>query len=277
MIASPPEPMAKGVNLLGGEPIYLKVDILQSNTEGSEFKALPLGSCSPSILIASPTRHPLPKAEGEVSMTVEVRQLLSLVALDTSEHASGELHPKEAGACGPGHTFAHQTGRFPKPMDMLSQVSAPDDAEMEDASLEEIPTPSSSTAEALGPSGDASPPDVANLWEEANKALGDLLAIKSSMDTHWQKLVLGFGMALHENDSKTTESIKEAKTICAHSIQEAENCCSVALREVEAQRASRAVSIQQSHHKAVQCLEEESIEEEKQGQLNFLSVCQAAL
>ena len=26
MIASPPEPMAKGVNLLSGKPIYLKVD-----------------------------------------------------------------------------------------------------------------------------------------------------------------------------------------------------------------------------------------------------------
>ena len=68
---------------------------------------------------------------------------------------------------------------FPKPVDMSSQVSALDDAEMEDASLEEIPAPSSPTAE--GPS--SPPPDVAHLWEEANKALGDLLMIKSSIDT----------------------------------------------------------------------------------------------
>ena len=104
---------------------------------------------------------------------------------------------------------------------------------MEDASLEEIPAPSSPTAEALGPSSDAPPPDVAHLWEEANKALGDLLTIKSSIDTHWQKLVLEFGMALHENDSEAMESIKEAKAICTHSIQEAEDCCSVAIREAE--------------------------------------------
>ena len=55
--------------------------------------------------------------------------------------------------------------------------------------MEEIPTPSSRTMEAPGPSSDVSPPDVAHLWEEANKALGHLLAIKSSIDAHWQKLV----------------------------------------------------------------------------------------
>ena len=73
------------------------------------------------------------------------------------------------------------------------------------------------------------------------------------------------------------ESIKKAKAICAHSIQEAETHCSIAIREAEAQRASQAGSIQQSHHKAIQHLEEKSIEEESKGQLNFLSICQATL
>ena len=123
---------------------------------------------------------------------------------------------------------------YPKPVDMSSQVSAPNNAEMEDTSLEEILTPSSPTAEALGPSSDAPPTDVAHLWEEANKAPGDLLAIKSSLNTCRWKLVLEFGMVPHENDSEATESIKEAKAICTHSIQEAENCCSVAIREAEA-------------------------------------------
>ena len=118
---------------------------------------------------------------------------------------------------------------------------------------------------------------MAHLWEETNKALGDLLAIKSSIDAHLQKLVLEFSLALHQNDSETMESIKEAKAICACSIQEAKNCCSIAIKEAEIPRASQAVSIQQSHHKAVQHLEGESIEEERKGQLNFLSVCQAAL
>ena len=84
-------------------------------------------------------------------------------------------------------------------------------------------------------------------------------------------------MALCENNSETTVSIEEAKAICTHSIQEVENCYSVDIREAEAQRVSQANSFQQSHHKTVQHLEEESIEEERKSQLNFLSICQAAL
>ena len=86
--------MAKGINLLSGKPIYLKVDIPQSNMEGPELKALPLGSHPPSTSITSPVRPPLPKVEGEVSMTMEVRELLSWVGLDMSEHASGSSTPK---------------------------------------------------------------------------------------------------------------------------------------------------------------------------------------
>ena len=94
MIASPPELMAKRGNLLSGKPIYLLVDILQPTTEGPELKAPPLSSHPPCTLIASPVRPPLPKAEGEISMTMGVRELLSQVALDTSEHSSGSFTPK---------------------------------------------------------------------------------------------------------------------------------------------------------------------------------------
>ena len=94
LITSPLEPMAKGINLLSSKPIYLKVDIPQTNTEGPELKAPPLGSHSPSTSIASPVRPPLLKAEGEVSMTMEVRELLSQVGSGTSEHASGSSTPK---------------------------------------------------------------------------------------------------------------------------------------------------------------------------------------
>ena len=84
-------------------------------------------------------------------------------------------------------------------------------------------------------------------------------------------------MVLCQNNSEATESIKEVEAICAYSIQEVENCCSVAIREVEAQSISQAVSLQQSHHKTVQHLEEESIEEERKSQVNFLSICQVVL
>ena len=73
------------------------------------------------------------------------------------------------------------------------------------------------------------------------------------------------------------ESIKEAKTICAHSIQDAENCCSIAIREAESEGPPRLAPFNSHHQKVVQCLEEESIKEERKGQLNFISICQITL
>ena len=139
-----------------------------------------------------------------------------------------------------------------------------------------------------GPSSDVPPLDIAHLWEEAKKALGDWLAIKSFIDTHQWKLVSKFGMTLCQNESKTKDSIKEAKALCthsirepeancAHSIKEAETYCSTAIRDTEAQGASQASSIQQSHAKGIQHLKEEAIEEEGKGQPNFLSPYQATL
>ena len=189
--------------------------------------------------------------EGEVSMTMEVREFLSWAGLDTSEHTSGSSNPKRQELVVLVTSLPTKLEDCLKPVDTSSQVSTCDYAEMEDASLEEIPTPYSPTVKAPGPSNDAPPKDVAHVWEEANKALGDLLAI---IDAHQQKLILEFGMVLCQNDSKAMESIKEAKATCAHSIQKAEDHCSIAIREAEAQRVSQAISFQQSHHKTVQCL-----------------------
>ena len=61
---------------------------------------------------------------------------------------------------------------FPWPVDTSSQVSTTDDAEMEEASLEEIPSASSPTAKTPGPSGDALPSDAAHLWEECQQGPG---------------------------------------------------------------------------------------------------------
>ena len=76
LITSLPESLANGTNLPGGEPIYLRVDILQSIAEGLEQKVFPPGN-HPSILMASPIKATLPKVKREVSMTMEVRDLLS--------------------------------------------------------------------------------------------------------------------------------------------------------------------------------------------------------
>ena len=172
VIASLPKSLAKGTNLLGGKPIYLKVDIPQSIVEEPELKASPLGSHSSSILMPSPVRPPLPKGEREVSMTMEVRELLSQAVLDTSRHAAGNSTPKRLDHMVLLTTTPAKLGDFPRPVDTLSQVSALDDTEMGDSSLEEIPAASSPTAKTQRPSGGTPPTDAGHLQEEANKALG---------------------------------------------------------------------------------------------------------
>ena len=95
-------------------------------------------------------------------------------------------------------------------------------------------------------------------------------------------------MGLHWNESETAESIKEAKAICkitireakatcAYSIWEAETLYSTAIKDAETQGASQAGSLQLSHAKSIQHLEEQAIEEENKSQLDLLSACQTAL
>ena len=57
---------------------------------------------------------------------------------------------------------------------------------------------------------------------ESNKALGCLLAMRSTIDVHWKKEVSDFGMALCQNESEVTEAIKTAKALCGHAIREVE-------------------------------------------------------
>ena len=271
-----PESLAKGTNMLGGEPIYLPVDILQSAAKGQESKVPSPGGHSIPILTVSPIRAPLPKVAGQVRMTMEVRELLSWVALDTSRQASGGSTQKRPEPMVLVTPLPPKLDNFPLLVDTSSQVGTPDEGKMDNSTLKEVPATYSPTLNTLGPSSNIPPIDIAYLWEEANKPLGDWLAVKSSVDACCWKLVSKFGMTLCQNESKTEESIKEAKglcthsireaeTTCAHSIKEAEAHCSTAIREAEAWGASQASFIQQSHAKGIQHLEEEAIEEESKG------------
>ena len=89
VITSLPKLLAKGMTMLGGKPIYLSMDILQSATEGQVSKSPSPGGHSIPILTTSPIRAPPPKAEGQVSMTTEVKEFLSGVVSDTSRQALG--------------------------------------------------------------------------------------------------------------------------------------------------------------------------------------------
>ena len=157
-----PESLANGTNLPGGKPIYLKVDILQSTMEGPEWKALPPGNF-PSILMVSPVKATLPKVERKVSMTMEVRELLSRAALDMSGHVSKNSTPKRLNPIVILTPLPLKLGDPSGPVDTSSQAGTLDDAEMVEASLEEVPAVPSPTTETSGPSSSAPPADTGHL------------------------------------------------------------------------------------------------------------------
>ena len=141
-------------------------------------------------------------------------------------------------------------------MDTSSHVSTQDDIKMAEASLGEVPTTISPIAAAPRSRSITPLADADQLQEKANKALEELLATKSSIEANRQKAVWELGMELHQNDSKTVESIKEARAICTHTVGEAETACSVAIREAETQGASWAESLHRWHAEAIKHLEE---------------------
>ena len=138
VIMSLPELLVKGATMLRGKPIYLPVDILQSATKGKESKApSPVGHSIP-FLTTSPIRAPPPKAAGWVSMTMQVRELLSQAALDTSGQALGGSTPQRLEPIVLVTPLPPKPEDFSKPVDTSSQVGTPDEGKMDDPPLEEV-------------------------------------------------------------------------------------------------------------------------------------------
>ena len=146
--------------MLKGESTFLQVDLSQSATKEQESKALSLDSGLSPTLAASPTRALPPNAEGQISMTMEVSKLLSWAVLDTSGLASGSSTPKRPGSLALATPLPLQLEDSAKPMDTSSQVSIPDDADMDDPILEEIHASPSPPVKAPGPSSEAPSLDV---------------------------------------------------------------------------------------------------------------------
>ena len=162
IIASLPKSLANGTSLTGGGSVYFEVNIPQPIVEEPDQKELPLGRCSP-ILLASPLKATPPKLEREVSITMEVRNLQSQAILGTSGHVSGNLTPKRPNPMVMLTPPPHELRNLSGPVDMSSQLRTLDDAEMAEASLEEVPTTISPITETPEPSSGAPPTDASNL------------------------------------------------------------------------------------------------------------------
>ena len=98
VIMTLPESLSKGMTLLRGESPFLQVDLSQFATEEQEPKAPSLGGGLSPTPTGSPTWAFPPKAEGQISMTMEVSELLSHVVLDTPGLVSRSSTPKRPGS-----------------------------------------------------------------------------------------------------------------------------------------------------------------------------------
>ena len=143
------------------------------------------------------------------------------------------------------------------------------------------------------------PDNVLHLQEEMNDAMVHLLTLKASIDAHQQKLISETEIAHHQNETKTSEAIKEikahyvatlsdAEATYVAAVREAEAAHSASTREVEvihttAVRKAEAASVaqtsklQQVHQETIQTMEDEAIEEEKCAHQSFLWGCGVVL
>ena len=123
----------------------------------------------------------------------------------------------------------HKPKELLQPVDTSSQVST----EMAEASLEGIPTSISPIA-ATSRSGSITPlADAMELWENANKALKELLTTRASIDAHRQK-AWELGTELCQNESQATKSIKEARAICSQVTLDTKALCFATVNEAKA-------------------------------------------
>ena len=111
-ITSLPKSLSHSATMLNDKPTLLQVDLSQFTMEGCKSKAPFLGGSSTSTFPHALLWCLPPKAESQVSMTMEVSELLLQVALDTSDQASGSSTPKRPVSPALGAPHSLQARRF---------------------------------------------------------------------------------------------------------------------------------------------------------------------
>ena len=121
--------------------------------------------------------------------------------LDTSGHGSRNSTPRRPNPVVILTPPLHKPKELLQVVDISSQASTQEDAEMAEASLEGVPTTISPMATTTRSRSITPLADVAELWENANKALEELLAMKASIDACRPRAIWELSVELHQNES----------------------------------------------------------------------------
>ena len=231
IITSLPESLANGISLTRGKSIYLEIDIPQSLADEPDQKVPPIGEFS-SIIMDSPHKA-----------TTQIRRRdqhdhggrESLILSDVGHACSWvqELNSEKTKPSGCPYTSTSQAKGTPSGGGYLIPGKHPREGQDGRGISRGVPTTISPIAVTTRSESITPPTDAAELWENANKALKELLAMKASIDAHRWRAVWELGMELHQNESKATESLKEANAICSHDTQDAEALCFTTVRRAK--------------------------------------------
>ena len=162
-------------------------------------------------------------------MTLEVRNLLSQAILDTSCHWSENSTPRRPNPVVILMPAPHKPKELLQPVDTSSQVSTEMAGESRGIATTISPIAMTTTSGSITP-----PTDAAELWENANKALKELLATKASIDACRCRAIWELGMELCQNESEATKSIKEARAIYSWVTLDAKAPCFTMIKEAKA-------------------------------------------
>ena len=110
----------------------------------------------------------------------------------------------------------------------------PDNTELIIQPPEAVCAPTTPPTKTPGADMDTLPEEVILHQEEMNSAMGHSLTTRASIDACWSKQVLGFKIAIHQNEAEATEAIREAKAHCGAAIRETETHHTTTIREAEA-------------------------------------------
>ena len=202
--------------------------------------------------------------------------------LDTSSQASGDSTPKRPTSADMGAPSSTKIENFSRLVATIPQASlwavscdvlspttlAPESPRV--ASIPAAPPFNTSPGDDTG----TLPKEVFHLQGEMNRIMGQLLMTRASMDAFQRKEVSDFQTALHQNEARSTEAIREAEALCAAAIREAKACCANIIQDANATCArtirmaetactEHAHTLQQTHRDRMEGLEREAIEEEE--------------
>ena len=121
------------------------------------------------------------------------------------------------------------------------------------------------------------PQEVAQLQKEMNVALGQLLTMKATLDSHQRNLEWDLDCMVQQCKAQAARAIQEAESLCTATIQEAKAHHKAAIKQVEDYHTAKVHDLQQSYREDILNFECKVWEKEECTHLSFLEAYGAAL